>query len=73
MRKGSNEKEKRGLKALLVLRGDSVEDYAKVIGLSTNRTYSRLAGTSEFTHTEIVATKERYGLTGEEIDELFFS
>ncbi len=66
-------KEKRELKALLVASGDSVEDYAKIIGLSTNRTYSRLAGKSDFTLSEVAITKEHYNLTGDDIDRLFFS
>ena len=56
------------------LHGDNQEDIAKWIGLSTQRFNAKLNGTggAEFTQSEILKIKEKYHLTPDEIDKIFF-
>ena len=56
------------------LHGDIQSDLAKFLGISLSRFNAKLNGTdgAEFTRSEIQKIKERYNLTSEEIDEIFF-
>ena len=57
------------------LHGDRNEDLAKYIGISATRFSAKLNETdgAEFTQGEIKAIKEKYNLTGEEVDAIFFN
>ena len=56
------------------LHGDTQEDLAKYIGLSTQRLNAKLNGTNgaEFSQSEIAKIKTRYNLTDEEVIQIFF-
>ena len=55
--------------------GDRNEDLAKYIGISPQRFSAKLNGTggADFTRSEIQKIKERYNLTAEEVDIIFFT
>lgn len=55
--------------------GDRNEDLAKYIGISPQRFSAKLNGTggADFTRSEIQKIKERYNLTAEEVDIIFFA
>ena len=55
--------------------GDRNEDLAKYIGISPQRFSAKLneTGGAEFTQSEIQKVKERYNLTSEEVDAIFFA
>ena len=57
------------------LYGDRQEDLANYIGVSPQRFSCKLNGKdgAEFTQGEIVKVKEKYNLTGEEVDAIFFT
>jgi hypothetical protein len=57
------------------LHGDTQEDLAKWIGISVTRFNAKLNGTggAEFTQSEILKIKERYNLTSEEVNAIFFA
>ena len=54
--------------------GDRNEDLAEAIGISPQRFSAKLNGTggAEFTMGEIRTIKDRYDLTAEEVNEIFF-
>jgi hypothetical protein len=54
--------------------GDRQEDLAEFIGLSLSRFNAKLNGTNNalFTQFEIQKIKEKYNLTAEEVDAIFF-
>lgn len=55
--------------------GDNQTDLANYIGISVQRFNAKLNGTggAEFTQGEIVKIKEKYNLTSEEVDAIFFA
>ena len=55
--------------------GDRNEDLAKYIGISPQRFSAKLNETNgaEFTQSEIMKIKEKYCLTGDEVDAIFFT
>ena len=54
--------------------GDRNEDLAKYIGISPQRFSAKLNGTSgaDFTRSEIQKIKEKYNLTSDEVNAIFF-
>jgi len=56
------------------LHGDTQTDLAEYIGISLQRFSAKLnsTGGAEFTQTEIQKIKEKYNLTSEEVDMIFF-
>jgi hypothetical protein len=72
--KGGDEMKKNILESKMKLHGDIQSDLAKAIGISLPRFNAKLNGTdgAEFTQGEIQKVKERYNLTSEEVDEIFF-
>lgn len=60
------------LKGLLREHGDTLEDYAKVIGKSITTVQERLKQTKVFTHEELLKTKEHYKLSDERFLKIFF-
>ena len=64
---------KRKIKALLKLHGITQNEMAEIIGV-TYQTFSiKLNGHKDFYRSEILAMKIAFGLTEEEIDDIFFS
>lgn len=57
------------------LHGDNQADLAKAIGISPQRFSAKLNETdgAEFTQGEIQKVKERYNLTSDEVDAIFFA
>ena len=55
--------------------GDRNEDLAKFIGISPQRFSAKLnsTGGADFTRNEIQKVKEKYNLTSEEVNEIFFA
>lgn len=55
--------------------GDRQEDLAKAIGISPQRFNAKLNETdgAEFTQGEIQRIKERYNLTSDDVDAIFFT
>ena len=55
--------------------GDRQEDLANAIGLSRTRLSAKIhsRNNASFTQPEIAAIKRRYGLTSEQVDDIFFN
>ena len=62
------------LESKMKLHGDNQSKLAKALGISLARFNAKLNETNgaQFTQGEIQKVKERYNLTGEEIDAIFF-
>lgn len=62
------------LRSIMVLHGDKVSDLAKLLNRTEQTIYNKLSedGT-EFTQGEIAKIKDRYHLTMEEVDAIFFN
>ena len=60
------------LEAKMKIFGDTQSDLAEALEISLSTFNYKLNGKSEFTRDEIQKIKERYNLTAEEIDEIFF-
>ena len=67
--------DKKKLRSIIVLHGDTNGDLAKEIGISYQRFSEKLNERkgAEFTQSEILKIKNRYKLSCEEIDEIFFN
>lgn len=61
------------LKSKMALHGDTGANLAEYLGISQNTFSLKLNGTLVFTQIEIQKIKEKYGLTSEELDAIFFS
>lgn len=63
------------LKSKMVLFGDTNETLADVIGITHNRLSAKINewNGAEFTQSEIKGIKERYNLTNDEVDKIFFA
>ncbi len=53
--------------------GDRQSDLAEAIGLSRSRLSAKMNGKASFTQPEILAIKQRYRLSCQELDEIFFA
>ena len=62
------------LEAKMKLHNDNQSDLAASIGISLQTFNKKLNGTggAEFTQGEIQKVKEKYNLTSQEVDEIFF-
>ena len=62
------------LKSVMVLHGDTQEVLADAIGMSRVTLARKIHGTdgAQFLQKEIQAIKERYNLTAEDVDDIFF-
>ena len=60
------------LKATIIKNGDTQEKLAKDMGLQTSALNMRINGTIEFRRNEIIFIKQRYNLSSDEIDSIFF-
>lgn len=63
------------LRSIMVLNDDTGDSLAAALGISPQRFSAKLNGRrgAEFTQREIRAIKDRYSLTADEIDRIFFS
>lgn len=63
------------LKSKMILQGDTSHKLATLIGISQQRFSAKLNEWkgAQFTQQEIKQIKDRYNLTGEEIDLIFFT
>lgn len=61
------------LKATIVKNGDTQEKLAEAMGIQTSGLNMRINGHTEFRRNEINFIKQRYGLTSDEIDSIFFT
>ena len=52
---------------------DRQEDLAAAIGLSRTRLCAKINGRASFTQPEMAAIKKRYDLSGDKVDEIFFT
>ncbi len=60
------------LKSKMALYGDTGASLAEHLGISQNTFSLKLNGDAVFTQPEIQKIKEKYNLTSEEIDQIFF-
>ena len=62
-------------KSKMMLHGDTNASLAKAVGLSAQRLSAKINETkgAEFTQGEIQSIKERYNLTNDEVDNIFFA
>lgn len=65
----------RKLLSVMAENGDTQTALADAIGISRTRLCMKIHGKrgASFTQPEILAIKQRYSLTGEKVDEIFFS
>ena len=62
------------LRAVMILNDDNGGDLAKYLGITHNRFSKKLnSNEAEFTQGEIMAIKEKYKLTANEVDDIFFN
>ena len=61
------------LRYLIKKRFGSVEKFAEVLDISTVTMYNKLNHKSQFTQSEIAKTQEIFGLTADEVWEIFFT
>ena len=61
------------LKATIVKNGDTQEKLAKDMGLPTSALNMRINGKIEFRRNEINYIKQRYNLSSDEVDSIFFA
>ena len=74
--KGGGEKmDKRKLEAVMVLNGDNNASLAMALGIAPQTLSRKKNGTdgADFTQTEITLIKQRYRLSSDEIDSIFFT
>lgn len=60
------------LKSVIVKHGDTQEKLAEAMGLAVSALNLRINGHIEFRRNEINFIKNRYHLSGTEVDEIFF-
>lgn len=63
---------KASLKAKMIINNDIGMTLAKALGISESTLSSKINGKAEFTRSEMAKIKERYQLSPEEIDDIFF-
>lgn len=64
---------KLALKAKMIINDDTGITLAKALDISETTLSAKLNGKAEFIRSEIAKIKERYDLTAEEIDDIFFN
>lgn len=60
------------LKSVIVKNGDTQSALAEAMGIPTSALCQRISGKVEFRRNEIKFIKERYNLTSDEVDQIFF-
>ena len=61
------------LRSKIVLHDDTNDELASALGIHRATFYKKLNGNSEFVASEIIAIKERYNLTVQEVQDIFFA
>ena len=62
------------LASVLAAHGDTQSTLAVILGLSLSRVNAKInANRAQFTQTEITEIKNHYGLTANEVDNIFFA
>ena len=62
------------LKSIMVLNGDTIRDLAKFLDISPQSVSKKInENQSEFKQGEIAKIKERYNLSADQVEEIFFS
>ena len=61
------------LKSVIIKNGDTQEKLAEAMGLPASALNMRINGKIEFRRNEINFIKQRYQLSSEEIDDIFFT
>lgn len=64
---------KRLLQSKMDLYGDNFSTLACAIGRSVSTLSAKINGKAEFTQGEIMTIKNRYGLSAEDVDAIFFA
>lgn len=60
------------LKAKIVENGDTQAQLAAALGISASNMNDKINGKSDFRQNEIAAIRNRYCLTADEVDRIFF-
>lgn len=61
------------LKAMIIKNGDTQEKLAEAMGLPTSALNMRINGKIEFRRNEIIFIKQRYSLSSDEVESIFFN
>ena len=62
------------MKSIMTLHGDSIRDLAEYLGIHPNSVSNKInENGSEFRQGEIAMIKERYNLSADQVDSIFFS
>ena len=61
------------LKSKMVLHDDTPDDLAVELGVHRATVYAKMRGDSDFTVPDIMTIKNRYNLTAEDVDDIFFA
>lgn len=62
------------LRSVMVLHGDTTTDLAEYLECTPQTIYNKLKENgTEFTRPEIIKIKNRYNLTPEQVDDIFFN
>lgn len=62
------------MKSYIVRNGDNQSKLSDALGISLSNLNAKINGKSaSFRQNEIIAIKDRYGLTAEEVDSIFFN
>lgn len=61
------------LKSKIKLNGDTQEELAEYLGITNSTLSFKINGKNDFLRAEIQLIKQRYNLTPQEIDQIFFS
>lgn len=61
------------LKSIIILNKDTQGDLANYLGTTAGTLSFKMTGKTDFSRQEIKMIKDRYNLTAEQINEIFFS
>ena len=61
------------LKAMIIKNGDTQKKLAEAMGLPTSALNMRINGKIEFRRNEIIFIKQRYSLSSDEVESIFFN
>ena len=61
------------LKSIIVLNKDTQGELANYLGTTQGTLSFKITGKSDFTRSEIKRIKDRYNLTAEQVNEIFFN
>ena len=65
--------QERELKAAMVLHGDTIQTLAEALSISQSTMCAKLKGQRDFWRSEIDTIRDRYQLTPEDVDRIFFA